>query len=347
MFKPRFKITHNLLNNIAKFEAEKRSIEDLDLSSEVIQKGKLLAEGKDVFHLAHMMGMNLTIKEAKKIASGKTLVIEGSKGKYLTNYRNVIEYIKSTQNAYYPLQKTLLVHLNKIVINQVAEKWEAKYRTGGEEIHDRENNWLDLKDEDIASVEVQAQTLSAVEWFISNESKIHPLILVPSVVYRLLRIAPFITGNKITTLSFLKFLFFKTNLQAKGFLPVIKTFDIHDEEYCEAWRQATREGDDITLWIERFVRNITNELVYTRESIDKLLEQEKEKRKQPFLNLNKRQLKILRYLQNIPQVKRNEYVEMMDVSSMTAYRDLNELLKKGLIKQEGKGRGTVYCLASR
>ena len=76
-------------------------------------------------------------------------------------------------------------------------------------------------------------------------------------------------------------------------------------------------------------------------------EEEKRNTSQPFLDLNKRQLKILRYLQNIPTVQRDDYCQMMDVSTMTAYRDLNDLVSKKLIKVEGQGRGTKYKLASR
>ncbi|MFC1780579.1 DeoR family transcriptional regulator, partial [Patescibacteria group bacterium] len=123
--------------------------------------------------------------------------------------------------------------------------------------------------------------------------------------------------------------------------------DVYEEEYIEAWKQAAGESDDITLWIERFIRNFASEIKDTRESIEKLIQEYQEKNKQPFLNLNRRQLKILRYLQNIPQVKREEYVEMMDVSTMTAYRDLTELVRKGLLRLEGQGRGTRYMLVNR
>jgi len=38
---------------------------------------------------------------------------------------------------------------------------------------------------------------------------------------------------------------------------------------------------------------------------------------------------------------------MMDVSTMTAYRDLTELMEKKLVKLEGQGRGTKYMLSNR
>ena len=69
-------------------------------------------------------------------------------------------------------------------------------------------------------------------------------------------------------------------------------------------------------------------------------------KKQPFLDLNPRQLKVLRYLQNVPYIKREDYCHMMDVSTMTAFRDVNDLVRKKLLKVEGQGRGTKYRLST-
>ena len=88
-------------------------------------------------------------------------------------------------------------------------------------------------------------------------------------------------------------------------------------------------------------------MLETREEMVKTLNEEDKSSKKPFLDLNKRQLKILRYLQTIPTVKREDYVQMMDVSTMTAYRDLTELMEKKLVKLEGQGRGTKYMLSNR
>lgn len=347
MYEPRYKLTHTMLNNIVKLEVERKGILDMDINEEIERKARLSARASDIFHIGNIMGIKTTLKLARKIALGKTLRVEDYKGKYLTNFRNALEYIFSSEVSYYSRQKDVLVHLNKILINDVAEEWDAKYRTSGEEIIDRDDNWIKLRDEDIASVEVQSQALSALNWFSSSRSRVHPLIRIPAVIYRLIRLAPFVIGNKITILATAKYLFAKEEYHVNGYLSLMKNFDIYEEEYIEAWKQAAHESDDITLWIERFIRNLSNEMSSVRERIEKIQEKHREKNKQPFLDLNRRQLKVLRYLQNIYQVKREEYVEMMDVSTMTAYRDLNELVKKGLIRIEGKGRGTSYMLASR
>jgi len=45
------------------------------------------------------------------------------------------------------------------------------------------------------------------------------------------------------------------------------------------------------------------------------------------------------------KITRSKYTKMMGVSFMTSYRDLQEMVDKGYIKQKGQGRGTFYVLS--
>lgn len=102
-----------------------------------------------------------------------------------------------------------------------------------------------------------------------------------------------------------------------------------------------------TPWIEMFAQIIATEIKGVREKATRYSTDENKPTAQPFLNLNKRQLKILKYLQTIPTVKREDYVQMFDISTMTAFRDLNELLEKKLLRVDGQGRATKYLLGNR
>ncbi|MDD3647731.1 MAG: Fic family protein [Candidatus Dojkabacteria bacterium] len=347
MSEPTYKITNNILNYIVKFEIEKKGIEDKQFPEDIIQKARLNANADDIFHLANMLELNLSVKTARKIASGKTLSIENYKGQYLTNFRNAVEYIMATQSSYYPIQANILLHLNKVLITGIADEWDSKFRTGGEQINSQDDNWIQFLDTSIPSIEVQAQALKTIEWYASKQKQIHPLITIPIVLYRLIRIFPFIFGNKITLFAVCKYLFFKGGIYLDGLVPLVKNFSLHESEFFDTWRAAISSNDDVTSWIEVFTRTFSTETRTTGESIDKLIIEHKDHNKQPFLELNKRQLKILRYLQNIPVIQREEYVEILDVSTMTAYRDLTQLVKKGLLRVEGHGRGTKYMLATR
>jgi Fic family protein len=173
-----------------------------------------------------------------------------------------------------------------------------------------------------------------------------------------LRISPLMVLNKITIIALTDYLLYKNNYLQSTFIPISRNFDIYEDEYIEAWNSSIQgklnpetgevhELEDLTLWLERFTRNLSHDILEVREIFNRKIGDDQKSIKQPFLDLNKRQLKILRYLQTIPTVKREDYIQMMDVSTMTAFRDLNQLVKKKLLKIEGKGRGTKYMLSSR
>jgi ATP-dependent DNA helicase RecG len=61
--------------------------------------------------------------------------------------------------------------------------------------------------------------------------------------------------------------------------------------------------------------------------------------------LSERQGRALEYLQTYEQITRSEYCRMFGVEDTEAYRELRELLTKGLIARHGRGRSTYYVLA--
>ena len=64
------------------------------------------------------------------------------------------------------------------------------------------------------------------------------------------------------------------------------------------------------------------------------------------VELNDRQRKALGYIKGRGQITNKEYRNLFDVVNNTAYRDLTDLVKKGLIEKQGSGRSTLYVLSS-
>jgi Fic family protein len=213
-----------------------------------------------------------------------------------------------------------------------------------------------LYDKSIYPVNIQNELNDLISWYKTNISKINPLIRIAVVIYRLVRIYPFIALNKISLIALTDYLLYKNGYLTNTFIPTTRIFDTFEDEFLDAWNTSIQSGssqgdintgEDITIWIERFIRNIGGDIQEAKEAVQKKTQEEDRGVKQPFLDLNKRQLKILKYLQTIPTVKREDYVQMMAVSTMTAYRDINELVDKKLLKTAGRGRGTKYMLRSR
>lgn len=64
-------------------------------------------------------------------------------------------------------------------------------------------------------------------------------------------------------------------------------------------------------------------------------------------DVNIRQIKALEYLNDFDAISRREYAITFGVSFMTAFRDLVQLEKKGLVSIIGRARGTKYILKNK
>lgn len=348
MYSPNYTLSHSMVLNLIKLEVEKNNLENEDLNLSARNKFQLRSKAVNMFHLAHIIGVDLTIKDAEKAAEGRKISTEDARGTILTNFRNCLEFVRSNvSESFVEIDINILLHLNKIMLTDWKELWEAKFRTGGETIDTTLDNWLSIGNSAIEPVRIQDELLQVIDWYKSSTSKIHDLIRIGVLIYQLIRIAPFIVANKLTIIALTDFLLQKTGYIQKTYLPVTRNFDIYEDEYLEAWNYAAANSENITIWLERFIRNLANDMQETKEEVVKELNAESTTGKQPFLDLNRRQLKILRYLQTIPTVKREDYVQMMDVSTMTAFRDLNVLVRKKLLRVDGKGRGTRYLLYNK
>ncbi|MBN1331833.1 Fic family protein [Candidatus Dojkabacteria bacterium] len=358
MYEANYNISNNILNSIVKLEVQKKSIETAAIGTKLRNQLQRRAKALNLFHFAHIIGINITLKDAERLADGKKLVTDDARGTILNNFRNVLEFTRSNvAETYVDIDINILMHLNKILLTDWKESWDSKFRTGGEEVDLSLENWATLRDKSIQPERIQNEVAELVEWYKSNISRVHSLIRVSIFISRLIEISPFVYANKLTIIAIADFLLYKNNYVANTFLPTSRNFDVYEDEYLESWNQKramdkselteSEIGVDLTLWIERFTRNLSNDMLETRDEIKRELKEEESTSRKPFLDLNKRQLKILRYLQTIPTVKREDYVQMMDVSTMTAFRDLDGLLKKRLLKVHGKGRGTKYMLTNR
>ncbi len=58
--------------------------------------------------------------------------------------------------------------------------------------------------------------------------------------------------------------------------------------------------------------------------------------------LNERQARALEYLKAYGQITRSEYCTLTGVQKSTAHQDLQNMISKGIVVRQGKGRGTRY-----
>lgn len=348
MYQPQYQITDKLLNQIARIEVLKATANLGELNYNVRSKVSIKSRANSLFHLAHILGVNMTLREAEKLAEGRNLDAEDDKMRLLQNFRNLLEFNRSNAaESYTELDFTALLHLNRIVLTSWKETWEVKVRGGSDQLDLEYEDWATFVDTQIAPDQVEPQLVDALTWYQGANGKVNNLVRIMVLAFRLVQLMPFVAGNKYTVMGIVDLLLYQYGYTTALPLAVTRPFDLNIVEFWKIWDEIG-QSKDLTSWLEKYSETLLKDANELKSDVDRMLQEETEKNtNQPFLDLNKRQLKILRYLQTIPTVRREDYCQMMDVSTMTAFRDLNDLVRKKLIRVDGQGRGTKYMLVSR
>ncbi len=347
MYTPKFNYSDKVVQNLVKIERSKAILENQDLSYGVRQKLLLQTKSYDILHFSNMLGLELTIKDAEKIANSQKIeTMDEMRSIIIKNFKNVLDFNRSNvADTYSEFDKPIMLHLAKLILNQWRETWEANFRSFNEKLDERWDSYVVVRDTSLNVNEIENEINELVEWYKYSSPTIIPIVRIAIVMFRLMEISPFPAGNKFFILSILDYLFLKNGFGSKTYTSVIRMIVNNEEKFLKGY-DIVRKTYDMSHWIDIFTSIVSSDLISSREEINEFVAIEEKSKQQPFLNLNKRQLKILKYLQNVPTIKREDYCHMMDVSTMTAFRDLNDLVRKKLLKIEGKGRGTKYKLSS-
>jgi len=347
MLSPTYTLTHRMLNSIVKIEKLKLQI---DQSFEKTQNKFLLEEKRvnDLFHMAHILGINMSYREVENITKNKKPIINEVEGKLILNLNSALNFVDtSLKGNYLTWDINFVVQINKLLLSNFRANTESKIRESGEAVDKSNDTWSELRDLTVTSTYIRPKLVQTLDTYKASISKTHDLINLIVLWYSLIRICPFVSQNKLTILTILEIASMISKYFEFPYISFIKNIDNNEEMYLEKIFEASKSEDDLTSLIEVFLEKITEDFESTVNELNRKNKISTEKKDQPFLNLNQRQLKILRYLQNIPTVRREEYCEMMQVSTMTAFRDLDELVNKNLLRVDGKSRGTKYLLSSR
>ncbi len=338
-------LSHNIVNFIVNSEVACEKIKIAN-DEEKLKKLNLEKEANILFYFSNDVGISITLKEAEKLIDGKKLDTKDFRGELISNIKKTMSLVNSiSETEKIRIDSKIMLQINQSLAQNTIEDWKIKYREENDTFTLIFDDLLDLvpqENKNINAVKELDEILSKY----NIQSPANFLYRTSMFLYELLQLQPFIAYNKFTIclmgeMLLSRYLGIKYNIInlseffSQQRADILKAFSIEEEAQKEV------------AWHEMFLKFISDKFLLKSKKFSLELNSAVEKIKKPFLDLNKRQLKILKYLQTIPTVKREDYVEMMDVSSMTAYRDLQGLLKNKLIKTYGKGRGTKYMLASR
>ncbi len=342
MYNPLFSINNKVLKNIGAIEAAKEVIENAPLLPYWEKKFQDEALVRTTHFGTHIEGNELSLLQVQKVLDGERIVARDRDVQEVINYRKVIEYIEKRTDE--KIDEGTILDLHKIVVKNVLPDEEAgNYRK--KEVVIRNSITGDVAFKPPKAVEVAWQ-MKDLTLFIQENSEIHPVLKSGIVHYEFVRIHPFLDGNGRVGRALSMLVLYKLGYDIRQFFSIEEHFDRDPDRYYEALQSVERKNGDQTDWLAYFTECLAVELSKIKDRIEKIsIDSNLKKKLGGPVMLSERQLKIIEYIQANGYIENMAYNSLFPmVSEDTVLREVQDLVKKGLLKKQGVTKGVKYVM---
>lgn len=324
------------LSKIDRFDASWASIEKRE--GALLKQLKSIATVRSVGASTRIEGTKMTDDEVavliEKLSVSK---LEERDQQEVMGYFEALETIAEnyesigiTESQIKNLHKILMQHGDKDawhrgIYKQVSNPVEAILADGTKQIIFR------TAEPGLATQDAMSQLFG---WYASDQDTI-PLVKAALFVYEFLCIHPFQDGNGRLSRLLGSLLLLKNGYSWIQYVSFEHEIESRKSEYYKVLMQTQRNrpGENVTEWLTFFIScliNIQKQL---------LLKLEENKTYQPSSTREKR---ILFFIQNHPGCSSGEIARKLDLVLVTVKKTLSEMVVKGMITKEGRGKSTGY-----
>lgn len=343
MYIPTFSITNSILKNIGSLEASREVIENAPLLPYWEKKFQEEAVVRTVHYGTHIEGNELSLTQVQKILDGEKITARNRDVQEVINYRRVIEFMGRVMGR--QIDEDTIKHLHKIVVTNILPPDKSgEYRTKEVVIKNSITGEVSFRPPNVIEVPWQIKELIA---FIQSEHEIHPVLKAGIVHYEFVRIHPFLDGNGRVGRALSTLVLFKEGYDIRQFFSLEEHFDNNASEYYDALQSVDREKGDQTIWLTYFTECLSVELSKIKDKIEKISTDVGLRKKLggPVM-LTDRQLKIIEYIKANDYIENKAYETLFPmVSEDTVLREVQDLVKKGILRKKGVTKGVKYIMA--
>lgn len=343
MYIPTFSITNSILKNIGSIEAAREVIENAPLLPYWEKKFQDEAQLRTVHFGTHIEGNELSLTQVQKILDGEKIVARDRDVQEVINYRRVTEYMGRTMGK--KIDEDTIKQLHKIVVASIMPL---------EKIGDYRDKEVVIKNSITGEVSFRPPKVIEVPWqvkelvtFIEEEHEMHPVLKAGVVHFEFVRIHPFLDGNGRVGRALSTLVLFQEGYDIRQFFSLEEHFDNNAAEYYNALQSVERERGDQTVWLTYFTQCLSVELSKIKDKIEKISADTGLRKKLggPIM-LSERQLKIVEFIKANGYIENKMYATMFPmVSEDTVLREVQDLVKKKLLRKKGVTKGVKYMMA--
>lgn len=346
----RYYISHDTAKNLHDF--------DLKLIGD-LHKAPMLANEKMEFFKNSLMeeavassqveGAATTTEVAKDMLKSGRSPRNESEQMILNNLR-AINYIHEFKDK--DIDFKIVIELHSIMTaNTDAESCSGAFRSGDVFVTDHVDGEIAHTPPDASHLNSLMQDLCS---FINDDSYfIHPIVKASIIHFMIGYIHPFSDGNGRTARALFYWFLLRKGYTLISDISISRVILESRTQYDKAFLKTEYDENDINYFIAYSIKNIRIAFEKLSKYRDKKLEERKKANNiaYEFLNLgfNKRQSDLLGYLYSKPKnrITLNNYSEKNDIVRQTANRDLKELIKNNLIKEDSSSKPYKYSITDR
>jgi len=342
MYTPQFSINNRILRNIGAIEAAREVIENAALLPAWEKKFQDEAAVRSVHYGTHIEGNELSLQQVQRVLDGEKIVARERDVQEVINYRKVIDFLEDKHDD--PINLALIRELHGIVVENLLDgENTGLFRQS--EVVIRNSITGEVVFRPPKAVEVEWQLSELVE-FINREGEIHPILKSGAVHYEFVRIHPFVDGNGRSGRALSMLVLFQDEYDIRRFFSLEEYFDRNPDEYYEALQSVERNRSDQTEWLTYFTECVAAELSRVKERVEKISRDVRFKKQLggPVM-LSERQIKLIEYINETGYIENKVYSKLFPmVSEDTVLREVQDLVKKGILRKQGKTKGVKYFL---
>lgn len=197
-----------------------------------------------------------------------------------------------------------------------------------------------------SSDRIEGEMMKFLKWY--EEGQAIDLVLKAAIVHLwFVTIHPFDDGNGRITRALTDMTLARSDKSARRFYSMSAQIRLERKQYYEELEKAQKGDSDITEWILWFLQCLINAINATEETLSKILFKAEFWKIHSTTILNERQQKVLNKLLDgfEGKLSSSKWAKITKSSRDTALRDIQDLIKKGILQKEAQGgRSTNYEL---
>ncbi len=324
----------------------------IEASEEVIRHAPILplwekqfredAVVRQVYHGTHIEGNLLHKDEAKDVLLGKEVIARPRDIQEIINYRRVIEFVDDEASREIDkITEPVIKKIHKMVVDKILSVDQAgEYRLKQVIIRNSQNGEITFRPP--SSVEIPF-LMREFSYWLNKDDDIHPVIKAGIAHHELVRIHPFIDGNGRVARAIATLIMFLGGYDIRRFFSLEEYYDRDAASYYANLQKAS--SGELSPWLEYFTQGAAIEFEKIKDKILKLSRDVKLKEKigGQQIYLTERQIKLMEYIQEIGYLQNQAFTSVFpDISEDTVLRDVQDLIKKNLVKKIGSTKSARY-----